>query len=147
MFFFNDFVMIVFMIFLMICLGENINVYEFLCFFLFLKWCFMMVLCFFLWFLSLSLHRDLFYVFLNDVLCVFIIFNDGLRCFMFFMFLCVFMLFYGFFCFLKCFFNDLFNDFLCYLMICAFFLRWFNDFLCLKDFFEKHLKKNIKKKT
>ena len=34
-FFLNDFVMIVFMIFLMICLGENINVYEFLCFFCF----------------------------------------------------------------------------------------------------------------
>ena len=95
--------MIVFMIFLMICLGENINAYEFLCFFVF-KMMFYDGFMFFLMIsLSLSLHRDLFYVFLNDVLCVFIIFNDGLRCFMFFMFLMCFYVVLCFFCFLKCF--------------------------------------------
>ena len=33
--------MILFMIVLMICLGENINVYVFYVIFMFLKWCFM----------------------------------------------------------------------------------------------------------
>ena len=66
--------------------------------------------------------------------------------YVFLCFLCVFMLFYVFLCFFKMFFNDLFNDCLCYLMICVFFLRWFNDFLCcFKRFFWKTFKTSFKK--
>ena len=64
--------MILFMIFLMICLGENINVYEFLCLFFVFKMMFYDGFMFFYDF-SLSLHRDLFYVFLV-MCCVFLLF-------------------------------------------------------------------------